>query len=437
MISPIWAYSLAAVAGLFALCLAVAGIALNTLSRGTVRKLEPRHRKMAERLDELLRNKDTTMMSVRLVLAVDLLVIVYCLLCIIHPDGAVEGGTLPVLPLCFTVVAFLLYYGISEIAGRHLSGIAAGRYLTTMAIIVKGLVIPLLPLLWLLRLLHARVEYWQGEHGQDNEKVTTEDEIMSLVESVPENEEESNELEDDERRMIRGVFDLDETLVREIMTPRVDLHTVPDTAAIEQIKACIVECGHSRIPVYHESVDHVVGVVYSKDLLNEKRLLTLNGLEELYHRPVFIPESKNVGDLLAEFQQSQIHFAVILDEYGGTAGVVSMEDVLEEIVGEIRDEYDVHETEPLLATNEDGSVTAEARVPLSDVLELLDVTVPEDIDCDTLGGYISCSVGRIPECGETVVNGVLEFDILEADIRRVLKTTVRALPEADGESEDE
>ncbi|MFW5803558.1 MAG: hemolysin family protein, partial [Verrucomicrobiota bacterium] len=392
-----------------------------------------RHRKLAERLDLLLRRRDSAMMTLRLLLLVDGLFILFCLYnAAVMPSAAAgHGGILFV----GTAVGGLAYFLISDLLGRHLSGLAAGRYLVVFSYLVQILAVPLLPILWPLRLLHARIEAWQGKRqGAEEERATTEDEIMFLVESDSLEEDSSNELEEDERRMIRGVFDLDETLVREIMTPRVDLKTLPDTATVEDVRSCIVETGHSRIPVYHESIDHIVGVLYSKDLINEARVQAAAGLDELFHTPLFIPESKNVGDLLADFQQCQIHFAVVLDEYGGTAGVVSIEDVLEEIVGEIRDEYDIHETEPELVRNEDGSVTAEARVPLSDVLEMLDMELPEKNDCETLGGYITSSIGRIPASGETVENSWFDFDIIEADMRRVLKARVRPsnLSQTDG-----
>lgn len=423
MIPLFWSITLAASAGFLATLVAVATVSLNNLSCGTVRKLETRHRKLAERLDLLLRRRETAMMTLRLLLLVDVLFILYCLYnAAVEPSSAAgHGGML----FAGTTAGVVLYFLISEIVGRHLSGLAAGRYLVAFSYLAQVLAIPLFPILWPLRLLHNRIEAWLGERGQEEERATAEDEIMFLVESDSQEEDSPNELEEDERRMIRGVFDLDETLVREVMTPRVDLKTLPDTATVDDVRSCIVETGHSRIPVYHESIDHIVGVLYSKDLINEARVQAAKGLDELFHTPLFIPESKNVGDLLAEFQQSQIHFAVVLDEYGGTAGVVSIEDVLEEIVGEIRDEYDIHETEPLLVRNEDGSVTAEARVPLSDVLELLDMELPEKNDCETLGGYITSSIGRIPARGETVENSWFDFDILEADMRRVLKARVR------------
>lgn len=435
MIPTFWSIALAVFAGILATLAAVALVSLNNLSRGTVRKLEARHRTLAERMDTLLRRRESAMMAVRLLLQVDVLFILYCLYNAARPAvGPAVGGT---ALLVATATGFLLHFLLSEIIGRHLSGLAAGRYLAGFSYVAQVLAIPLLPILWPLRLLHNRIEAWQGERAPDDERATAEDEIMSLVESDSQEEDSANELEEDERRMIRGVFDLDETLVREVMTPRVDLKTLPDTATVDDVRSCIVETGHSRIPVYHESIDHIVGVLYSKDLINEERVKAANGLSELFHTPLFIPESKNVGDLLAEFQQSQIHFAVVLDEYGGTAGVVSIEDVLEEIVGEIRDEYDIHETEPELTPHDDGAVTAEARVPLSDILEMLDMELPEKNDCETLGGYITSAIGRIPTRGETVVNTLFQFDILEADMRRVLKARVRPLRPEEQEQADE
>lgn len=420
----IWSFTFAALAGVFAVLLAVATVSLNGLSRGTVRKLEERHRQLAERLDALLRQRDSRIMAFRLLLLADMLVLLAFLADILAATRGGSGSARPALLICVALGLFA-YFLLSELVGRHLSGPGAARYLVGFSTVVRILSIPLQPILWPVRLLHTRIDAWQGERQQQDERATAEDEIMSLVESSDEEADTPNELEDDERRMIRGVFDLDERLVREIMTPRVDLKTLPDTATTDEARALIVETGHSRIPVYHDSVDRIVGVVYGKDLLDEARVASAKDLSGLFHTPLLIPETKNVGDLLADFQQSQIHFAVVLDEYGGTAGIVSIEDVLEEIVGEIRDEYDIHEKELELVLEDDGSVTADARVPLDQVLEILDIPPPEKSDCETLGGYITSSVGRIPEAGETVENTLFQFEILEADMRRVLRTRVR------------
>jgi len=396
---------------------------LASLSPGTVRRLDFRDRR-SEHLEQMLRKRNEIHVVLRLFLVVDLLFALFCGFWwerhVVDVGGA---GWLRVAP---PVLAAVFYFLVSEMTGRHLVGGAAARALLFFRPFVRILGVLLSPVAFPLILLHRRIDTWQGERTVEEEVPTAEDEIMSLVESDEEQESQGGgtQLEEDERRMIRGIFDLDETLVHEVMTPRVDVDGLSETASMAEVKNRIVASGHSRLPVYRESIDQIVGVIYAKDLLNEERVSEAESLEPLYHRPVFIPETKNIGDLLAEFQQTQNHFAVVLDEYGGTAGIVTFEDLLEEIVGEIRDEYDIDEPEPVLERGEDGSLTADARTPISELLEVLDMDLPEDHDCDTLGGYISAAIGRIPEQGETVENTFFVFDILEADPRRVVKAKV-------------
>jgi magnesium and cobalt exporter, CNNM family len=252
----------------------------------------------------------------------------------------------------------------------------------------------------------------------DEEKTSAEDEIMSLVEH--DGNDLGERLEEDEKRMIRGIFDLDDTLVREIMTPRVDMSTLPVKASIEEAKRTIVQSGHSRIPLYGKNIDEIKGIIYAKDFLDTEKSFT--ALADFMHAPLFVPETKNVGDLLEEFQANKIHVAIIIDEYGGTAGVVTLEDIIEEIVGEIHDEYDENENE----NNEmrllpNGSIQAEGRCLIDDINQEFDLELPEDEDVDTIAGYVCGEFGKIPKENEEItIEDIGTFKILKADRRKVL-----------------
>jgi len=252
----------------------------------------------------------------------------------------------------------------------------------------------------------------------DEEKTSAEDEIMSLVEHDIKDMGES--LEEDEKRMIRGIFDLDDTLVREIMTPRVDMSALPIKASIEEAKRTIVESGHSRIPLYGKNIDEIKGIIYAKDFLDTEKSFTT--LSDFMHAPLFIPETKNVGDLLEEFQANKIHVAIIIDEYGGTAGVVTLEDIIEEIVGEIHDEYDENENENnAMRLLPNGSIQAEGRCLIDDINHEFDLEVPEDEDVDTIAGYVCGEFGKIPKENEEItIEDIGTFKILKADRRKVL-----------------
>jgi len=264
------------------------------------------------------------------------------------------------------------------------------------------------------------------QHDEVDERTTAEDEIMSLVEKDDEDDAGDNALEEDERMMIKGIFELDDTPVREIMMPRVDVHGLPVDATTEDAKREFVKTGHSRIPVYEGSIDEIKGIIYAKDFLDDEKVSKCT-LEELMHKPFFIPESKAVDDLLDEVKRNNTHIAVVIDEYGGTAGIVTLEDIIEEIVGEIHDEFDTEkEDEGDPEWQDDGSVTLPARTLIGDVNELLDTDISEDEDSDTIGGLICELLGKIPEIGDvaTVYEDVTAT-VINADKRRVITVSLK------------
>ena len=239
-------------------------------------------------------------------------------------------------------------------------------------------------------------------------------------------------MEETTGKMIRGILDLDETLVKEIMTPRVDVIGVELATSVKDLRKTIVSCGHSRIPVYERNIDSILGVVYSKNMLDDETVSDATSLKDIMHEAVYIPESKNVDQLLKEFQQNKVHIAVVLDEYGGTAGIVTLEDILEEIVGEIADEFDGEEEEDQpLSVSEDGWLELDGRTELEDVGEVLDLYLEEDEDNVTIGGFISSNLGRIPKPGEQIKLDDFEADIIDADERRLTKLRIRKLDATD------
>jgi CBS domain containing-hemolysin-like protein len=214
-------------------------------------------------------------------------------------------------------------------------------------------------------------------------------------------------VEETEREMLQSVFDLGDTIVREVMVPRTEVVWIEEDKSLRQALHLATRSGFSRIPVVGEDVDDVLGVAYIKDMI--ARALSLDPgergptLGELMRAPVFVPESKNVDALLREMQRDRTHFAIVVDEYGGTAGIVTIEDLLEEIVGEITDEYDVETPAPITALP-DGSYRVSARLPVEDLGEIFDVELPDD-DVDTVGGLLAQLLGRVPLPGsEATVN---------------------------------
>ena len=228
-------------------------------------------------------------------------------------------------------------------------------------------------------------------------------------------------IERDERRLLQSIVDFRDTLVREVMTPRPDMVAIQAEATLDRLRAFFREQEYSRIPVYSGNLDNIIGIVFVKDLIQliDPALGSARLQPDLAHlvRPAtFVPETKRVPEMLKEFQRKQVQIAIVVDEYGGTAGLVTIEDLLEEIVGEIRDEYDV-ETEPVVDEG-DGSFVFSAKVNIDEVRERLGVDIePEGFE--TVGGYVLTRAGRVPAVGETFEVDGLRIEVLDAERRRI------------------
>jgi CBS domain containing-hemolysin-like protein len=233
---------------------------------------------------------------------------------------------------------------------------------------------------------------------------------------------EEEQIEEEERELIHSVFEFGDTVVREVMVPRIDMIAIPGNSTLDQALDTIVGAGYSRIPIYEGDTDNITGVLYAKDLL--KRLQELERdqpVSALGRAPLFVPEQKKVAELLRGMQQERIHMAIVVDEYGGTAGLVTIEDVIEEIVGEIVDEYD--QEEPLVEPIDDHSLRVDAKMLIDEVNELLDVRLPHE-EWDTVGGLVFGLTGRVPVPGEVVLFDSLEFRTERVTGRRIQKVVI-------------
>lgn len=273
-----------------------------------------------------------------------------------------------------------------------------------------------------------------SENLQQRLGPVTEEEIRTWVNT----DQGDSGLEKDEREMIYSIFQFGETLCREVMVPRIDITGLEVSATVQEAIDIFSKSGHSRVPVYEETIDDIIGLLYAKDLLRTD----LTEKEKTEVRPFlrkayFIPESKNVDELLREMQAQGVHMAVVVDEYGGTAGLVTLEDIVEEIVGEIRDEYDQAEELEFQQMSED-EVVFSGRIDLDDVYDILGVDLTEDM-ADTLGGYIYGQIGRVPVGGEQIkVDGWLltVSQVSGRRIRKVLAKRVGHIPETEQSDAD-
>jgi len=273
----------------------------------------------------------------------------------------------------------------------------------------------------LLRPLRVKVDF--------SPRVLTPEEIISLVDAG----EEQGVIEEEEREMIQSVLEFPDTIVRKVMTPRIDMHCVPVEASLQEVLDIIRNTGHSRIPVYEGTVDNIIGVVYAKDLLKLYPHLEQFDLRQVMRPPYFIPETKKVDELMREFRTKKTQIAIVRDEYGGTSGLVTLEDILEELVGEIHDEYDVEETP--FEQLDNHTYRADGRTPVEDVNDKTGLHLPTD-EYDTIGGLVFGLLGRPAQVGEQIAYGRANFIVEEADGRRIRKLRIEVAP-AEAEEEEE
>jgi len=258
----------------------------------------------------------------------------------------------------------------------------------------------------------------------------TEDPIRKVITEARDN----RELGTDVAKMLLNVLKLEEHKVQDAMIPRTDIDCVEESAPIQKVVEVIIESGHSRIPIYRENKDHIIGIVHAKDLL---KLLKVQDHQEdwtistIMRTPLFIPETKNVKEMLLEFQSKKNHMAIAIDEYGGTSGLITFEDVLEEIVGEIEDEYDSPKPAEIKML-EDESCLVSGRTSLEDLSEQLGIQLTSKF-VETIGGYLTEWAGRVPQENESFSIGAYTFQIKEADNKQIFWVLIHPVPSCDQE----
>jgi CBS domain containing-hemolysin-like protein len=238
------------------------------------------------------------------------------------------------------------------------------------------------------------------------------------IQSIIDVGEEEGVIDQEEHEMIHGIFELKQAVVREVMVPRTDIKCISRKARIKDIIDLIISEGHSRIPVFDGKIDNIVGIVYAKDLL---QFWGKDGeeipLETVMREPYFIPETKRLEELLKEFKMKRVHMAIVVDEYGGLSGLVTIEDLIEEVFGEIEDEYDQREEERIIPLG-DGSISVDAKLEIEELESYFDVEIQKE-NFETVGGFIFNLLGRVPKAGERVNYGDLIMTIESADGRRI------------------
>ena len=344
--------------------------------------------------------------------------------------AATDFGWSPVAALAANVVGLTFVLLVtSEIAPK----LIASRQPATFA---KSVSAVLTPFLWAVTpvadLLAGLASAVQARFRTTAEPLSSAD-----IKSMADVGEAEGSIGEEERALIHSIVEFGETTVREVMVSRVDMQALSAQADLEEALSLIRESGHSRFPLYHDHLDNVLGVVYAKDLLPSLGSPTSGegvgptpDWQVIARRPLFVPPGKQLDDMLADFQSSNTHMAIVVDEYGGTAGLVTLEDLLEEVVGEIRDELDDEDDERLVRVVAPGVFRAEARVDLDDLAEVVGVDLDtDDFDFETLGGLILHLAGDIPEPGHEVEYEGLRFVVETIEENRILNVRVECVPE--------
>lgn len=286
------------------------------------------------------------------------------------------------------------------------------------------------PIAWTAERLANAVVRAVGIKDAPRNPFITEDDLQMLVNAG----EQEGVIEFEEREMISGILRFGDTVVHEVMVPRPDVVAVSSELTPREALDVALQAGHSRVPVYSESIDSIQGVLYTKDLILAVMTSRERPLTEVARPALFIPETKRLGDLLHELRTAKVHMAVVVDEYGGTAGIVTIEDLLEEIVGEIQDEYDV-EVPDIEQVSEDEWLV-QARTDLDDINELLGLELNSE-DYDSLGGYITSQLERLPEAGDVVEIEGVSMTVLDTARRRIGRVRLKRVPVAEQQLEEE
>jgi CBS domain containing-hemolysin-like protein len=390
---------------------ATAETALTSVGRLRMRAMAEQGDRAARRVVRLHENPNAYLSTILTVnnLAVIMASTVTTLIVTENWGRGAEAIATAVLSVVVLVACEILPKSLALRFNEHVARLVAGP--------VAGLTWLLRPLVSLLTRLSNLLVSLIARGGVVRGPFVTEEELKMIL-AVGERE---GVVEEEEREMISGILELTDKVVREIMVPRVDVIGVEVKCSVDDVMRLVTDHGHSRIPLYEDTIDNVVGLIYAKDLLRVCNTDQRPTLRELAREPYFTPELKRAGELLIEMRQKKVHMAIVVDEYGGTAGIITIEDLIEEIVGDIRDEYDAIEAEEIQFLS-DREALVNARVPLDDVKALLHLPI-EDVEADTIGGLVYERLGSIPKAGDTVQIG--DVTIRVESVRRQAIRTLR------------
>ncbi len=423
---PISLWVLGAAGLFFSAFFSVATGALQSYSKVKLESLFRSHA-ARDRVKAYIERSDRTLLSARVLKTLSNIVLVVAITFLVQ-DSVKEFSTRVILSLVFGLLALVF---VAEVVPRAIARRKAEKVLKLLFPLFDTIARFIRPFTAVLNFILRIAFRIAGIREKENGEEEIEKEIL---EAVSEGEREGY-IKREDRSMIASILDFRDEEVSAVMTPRTDMVSIPSASTLADAIDVAREKGHSRIPVHKGNRDRIVGVIYVKDILftmadgdARKKPVT-----EIMRKPFFVPETKRITSLLRQFQNGLQHMAIVLDEYGGTAGLITVEDIVEEIVGEIADEYDVGDEDFYMKQLDERSIVAQGVVRIDDVNEELRIELPEDLGYDTVGGFLSHSMGRIPAKGEEYVFNGTTFTVLEANERRInkVKIVVAHEPEED------
>lgn len=380
-------------------------LALTISNRGEIREMSENGDRRATKAEQILQDPDRLLLTA-MVLKTAGLTAAGASVIRMQPAGA---------PTAQFLIAVVLTWAAATLV-RVLARAAAVRWPLGISLRSAGIMRTVTVLTWPIYTLLRKIGSWLGDEGSEELKENgflSEEAIRLLIDVSDE-----DPFLDSEKQMITSILEMDETVAREVMVPRIDVVALDVKTSLRDALDVVIEAGHSRLPVYEDSIDQIVGFLYAKDLLqcfqenrDDMPISTLL-------RPVnFVPETKKVDSLMREMQKRRVHVSMVVDEYGGTAGLITIEDILEEIVGEIQDEYD-EEQDTLVQAVDEGEYIIYARYDLYSLSKLLDMDLSDE-EADTLGGLLYSFMGHVPEQGESVEIKGWRFTVLSLEGRRI------------------
>lgn len=423
----------AAVCGLLFLCCwaALGCYALREFSYSRFEEICNEQRR-PERFGQVLKQQEPTLLALELTLTIATLCFSAGLCALLGvpargPDGAING---------WDTLQFALEYGgfalivmiAADVLPWMIARVSAEPFLFHFWPLMRAVHWLLFPVLAVAkradRVLHGICGLGDPDHHETSS-------ISEEIRTVVDEGQREGLLESEARTMIHRVIELGDEDVGAIMTPRTDMDCIPVETSIEDARRRLLEVGHSRVPVIGESTDDIIGILYAKDLLRaldpSPRTEGPLVLREIVRDPIFIPESTDIQALLEMMKRQRVQIAIVLDEYGGVAGLVTMEDILEEIVGEIEDEYDAGESGQQIVQLRPNVAEVDARARIEECNEALELSLPVDGDYETIGGFVFAQFGRIPHAGEVVAWGPLKFTAIEVDKRKLNRIQIEVV----------